>query len=100
MGNSHLEVLPCGATVSDRPRIRADVLRTPIKVTTIQPGYIRSEMNEKLKVPMVTGTEKGVRSIVKAVEREVGVANVPPWPWSVMGVAMRVMPLRLLVKFS
>src|SRR5882672_5743051 len=29
--------------------IRADLMRTPIKVSTIFPGYIRSEINEKVK---------------------------------------------------
>jgi short-subunit dehydrogenase len=82
--------------------IHADVYGGPIKVTTIQPGFIRSEMNsQNVKAPPFTvSTEKGVRAIVKAVEREVAVANVPPWPWSVMGAAMRVMPLRLWAKFG
>jgi short-subunit dehydrogenase len=80
--------------------IRADVFKTPIEVTTIQPGFIRSEMNETMKVPLIVSTDKGVRAIVKAVEREAAVANVPPWPWSVIGLAMRVIPLRLWAKFS
>ncbi len=80
--------------------IRGDVLGTPIKVTTVQPGFIRTEINEKGNYPMIVGVEKGVRSIVHAVEREKAVANVPRWPWSVIGVAMKVTPLRLLAKFT
>ncbi|MEV4318875.1 SDR family oxidoreductase [Actinocrispum sp. NPDC049592] len=80
--------------------IRGDMLRRPISVTTIQPGFIRTEMNEKAGYPMMAGVEQGVRSIVHAIEREKAVANVPRWPWSVIGVAMKVTPLRLLAKFT
>lgn len=78
--------------------IRADVLRTPIKVSTILPGYIRSEMNENLRAPLIVSTEKGVRSIVRAVEREVASACVPRWPWAPLGAVLRVLPVRLLAR--
>ena len=51
--------------------IRMDLMRTPIKVTTICPGYIRSEMNERVKnTPFIVDTETGCRAIVRAIERE------------------------------
>ena len=41
--------------------VRADVMGTPIKVSVIYPGYIRSEMNERVKnAPFIVSTEKGV----------------------------------------
>jgi short-subunit dehydrogenase len=80
--------------------IRADTLRSPIEVSTILPGYIRSEMNAELKAPLVAGTEKGVRSMVRAIEREAATALVPGWPWRVLGPVIKVLPLRLLVKFA
>jgi short-subunit dehydrogenase len=78
--------------------IRADVLRTPIKVSAILPGYIRSEMNENLRAPMIVSTQKGVRSIVRAVEREVTSACVPRWPWGPLGVVLKVLPLRVIAR--
>jgi hypothetical protein len=76
--------------------VRADVLGTPIKVTVLYPGYIRSEMNERVKhAPFMVGTEEGVRAIVEAVEKERARADVPPWPWVPLGLAMRLLPLRL-----
>ncbi|MET0134095.1 MAG: SDR family oxidoreductase [Kibdelosporangium sp.] len=78
--------------------IRVDVLGTPIKVTTIQPGYIRSEMNDGRKVPMMAGTERGVRAIVNAIEKEKAVADVPLWPWAPLGVLTRILPRRLFAK--
>lgn len=78
--------------------IRADIFRTPIKVSDIRPGYIRSEMNENLRAPFIVSTEKGVRSIVRAVEREVSKAAVPRWPWVPLSAVLRIMPVRLLAR--
>ncbi|MDQ3405295.1 MAG: SDR family oxidoreductase [Actinomycetota bacterium] len=81
--------------------IRADTLKTPIKVTTIYPGYIRSEMNERVKkTPLLTDTVTGVRSMVRAIEREPAKASTPGWPWSVLGFAMRHLPLGVVAKLS
>jgi short-subunit dehydrogenase len=82
--------------------IRADVHGSPIKVTTIFPGYIRSEMNDRVagKTPLMVGTEKGVRSIVRAIEREPATAAVPPWPWVLLGFVMRHAPLGLVRRLS
>lgn len=74
--------------------LRAELMGSPIKVTVIYPGYIRSEMNEKVKnAPFLVSTEKGVRSIVDAVEKEKPHAHVPAWPWVPLGAAMRHLPL-------
>lgn len=81
--------------------IRADVFDTPIKVSTIYPGYIRSEMNEDLKsAPFMVGLESGSRSLAEAIENEPGEACVPAWPWGLLKHAMRAMPLRLVAKLS
>jgi short-subunit dehydrogenase len=79
--------------------IRADLLKTPIKVSTIYPGYIRSEINEKVKnTPFMVDTETGCRALVKAIERERPEAYVPPWPWTPIGFLMRHLPLRIVAK--
>jgi short-subunit dehydrogenase len=82
--------------------IRADVHGSPIKVTTIFPGYIRSEMNDRVagRTPLMVGTEKGVRSIVRAIEREPATAAVPSWPWTPLGFVMRHAPLGLVRRLS
>ena len=50
---------------------RADVMRTPIKVTVLYPGYIVSEMSATSEAtPLVASTEKGVRAMVEAIEKE------------------------------
>ncbi len=80
--------------------VRADVMGTPIKVSVIYPGYIRSEMNERMRnIPFVVPTEKGVAAIVDAVEKEKASAHVPPWPWVPVGFALRHLPLPLARRF-
>jgi short-subunit dehydrogenase len=81
--------------------IRIDLLDSPIKVTTIHPGFIRSEINEKVKsTPFMVDTETGTRAIVNAIEKEKANAYVPTWPWWLMTRAMKVFPLRWMAKMS
>jgi short-subunit dehydrogenase len=76
--------------------VRADVLGTPIKVSVVYPGYIRSEMNERVKsAPFMVSTEKGVAAMVDVIEKEKPSAVVPPWPWVPLGFALRHLPLPL-----
>jgi short-subunit dehydrogenase len=81
--------------------MRIDLLNTPIKVTTIHPGFIRSEINEKVKnVPFIVDTETGVKAIIKAIEKEGANAYVPGWPWALMCRLMKIAPLSLMAKMS
>ncbi|MGH8453615.1 MAG: SDR family oxidoreductase [Nevskiales bacterium] len=81
--------------------MRADLMRTPIKVTTIYPGYIRSEINAKVKnTPFMVDTETGCRALVKAIEKEVAEASVPAWPWAILGFLMRNLPLKWVARMG
>jgi short-subunit dehydrogenase len=81
--------------------IRADLMRTPIKVTTIYPGYIRSEINAKVKnTPFMIDTETGCRLLVKAIDKEPVKACVPWWPWAPLGFLMRNLPLSVAARLS
>ena len=76
--------------------VRADLYGTPIKVSVVYPGYIRSEMNESGRnIPFIVPTEKGVAAIVEAVEKEKPRAYVPSWPWVPVAFALRHLPLPL-----
>lgn len=81
--------------------IRADLLNTPIKVSTIYPGYIRSEINEKVKnTPFMVDTETGCKALVAAIAKEPANAYVPAWPWTVMGFLMRRLPLKWVARMA
>ena len=80
--------------------VRADVMGTPITVSVIYPGYIRSEMNANVKnAHFIVSTEKGVAAIVDAVEKEKASARVPAWPWIPLGLAFKHLPLPLARRF-
>ena len=77
--------------------LRLELLGKPIKVSTIFPGYIRSEMNEHVaNTPLIVDTVPGVRAIVAAIEAEKAKAYVPPWPWVPLARVMKYAPLPLL----
>jgi len=81
--------------------LRAELLGTPIKVSTIYPGYIRTEMNAGAKkLTFEVSEEVGSRALAKAIEKAPAEACVPAWPWTVVGFFMRVLPLRWVIKMS
>ncbi|MCH8541960.1 MAG: SDR family oxidoreductase [Alcanivorax sp.] len=81
--------------------LRSEMLGKPIKISTIYPGYIRSEINEKVKnTPFMVDTETGCRLLVKAIEKETPSACVPAWPWVAVGFLMRNLPLSLVKKLG
>jgi short-subunit dehydrogenase len=81
--------------------LRWEMLGTAIRVTTLYPGFISSEMNPDPSVSrLIVDTETGVRAMVKAIENEVANASVPPWPWRPLAAVFRIAPLRILSKFA
>jgi short-subunit dehydrogenase len=78
--------------------LRAELWNSPIKVSAIFPGYIRSEMNETGSPPFIVSTEKGVAAMVDAIEKEKPKAFVPAWPWVPIGAALRYLPLPIARK--
>jgi short-subunit dehydrogenase len=78
--------------------LRMELHGKPIKVSVIYPGYIASEMNEGIasEQPLMVSTEKGVRAIVAAIEKEKASACVPPLPWAPLSVVMKHAPLPVL----
>jgi short-subunit dehydrogenase len=81
--------------------LRAEYLDGPIKVTTLEPGYIESEMTAKSGSTMLmVDNVTGVKAMVDAMEREAGRAAVPWWPWAPLVQVMRVLPPRLAKRFA
>jgi short-subunit dehydrogenase len=79
--------------------LRNELYGKPIKVTVLYPGYISSEMNERVdpkKAKGMVSTQKGVRAMVDAIEKEKASACVPPLPWAPMSVLMKHAPLGVL----
>jgi short-subunit dehydrogenase len=80
--------------------IRFDLDKTPIKVTTLLPGYIESEMNDRTGGNrLMAKAETGAKALVKAIEAEKAKAYVPAFPWAPLSVVMRFASPGLLKKF-
>lgn len=83
--------------------IRADLIRakSPISVSCVMPGFIRSEINEKVKsTPFMIDTAPGVKAMIKAIEKEQAESYVPGWPWNVIAFLMKRLPLRTVMKLG
>lgn len=81
--------------------IRLELLDTPIKVTTLYPGYILTDINRDVKnAPFRVDLETGCKALVAAIEREPNEAYVPRWPWATLSRVMKSLPVSQLNKFS
>lgn len=81
-----------------RHELHGTPLARTIKVTVLYPGYIASEMNDQVasSTPLMASTEKGVRAMVAAIEKQVDSACVPPLPWAPLSLVMKHAPLGVL----
>ena len=81
--------------------LRAELLGSKIKVSTIYPGYVRTEINAGAKkLPFEVSEAVGSRALVNAIEREPATACVPGWPWTLVGFFMRHLPLSFVAKMN
>ena len=81
--------------------VRIDMLGKPIKVSSIFPGYIQSEMTDAIAKPppFMISLEKGSKLLVKAINKEKNNAYVPYWPWYFFKILSPFMTLNMLRKF-
>ena len=73
--------------------IRSDLLGTGIRVTTVLPGYIETDINVGRRGPFTVDLDTGVDALVAAIEREPVRAYVPEWPWRPVSALLRALPL-------
>lgn len=84
--------------------IRTDMLRKPaIRVSTVFPGYIRTEMNDgapAAHTPFIIDEATGCRLLAQAIEKEKNKAYVPWWPWAPLGWWMKRAPLSWVARLN
>jgi NADP-dependent 3-hydroxy acid dehydrogenase YdfG len=84
--------------------IRADLLAERktrgIRVTTIHPGFIATDINVGRRGPFTVDLQTGVTALTTAIEREPVRAYVPEWPWRPVAGLLRVLPLPLVRKLA
>lgn len=81
--------------------LRAETIGTDIDVTTVYPGYIRTDMlADAIYTPFTVDTEPGVRSMVKGIEARRYNVYSPGLPWMPLSVAFKLLPLPVVAKFA
>lgn len=81
--------------------IRSDVADTPIRVSTMAPGYIDTEINSSARArPFAVDEATGSRALAAAIDREPDHAYVPGWPWGLLGPVMQTLPLSILRRIT
>lgn len=87
------------AALSEGLRVELAKAKSPIRVTTLYPGYIRTEINEKVKnTPFIVDARTGCKAMVKAIESGKQECFVPSWPWTPIGFVMRRLPVSILAR--
>ncbi len=80
--------------------LRCDSFGDGIVITELAPGYIDTDLNRHLPSrPFVIDAERGGEIMVKLVEKQRAFSFVPPWPWSLLGRVIRILPLGIMRKF-
>lgn len=74
--------------------LRSELWDSPIEVTTVFPGYVATEMTEgnpadRRLAPLGSATAE----LVRVVEAERAKAYVPAWPWTLLSLVMKYVPL-------
>jgi NADP-dependent 3-hydroxy acid dehydrogenase YdfG len=78
---------------------RAELHGTPVRVTTLFPGYIDTPINQDMKSrPFLIGVTHGARIIADLIERGVQTSTVPVLPWNLIGRLLKVLPTGVLAK--
>jgi NADP-dependent 3-hydroxy acid dehydrogenase YdfG len=80
--------------------IRSDVWGSDIRVSTILPGYIETELNVGRRGLFTVGYDKGVDALTAVVERGPVRGYVPEWPWRGVAVLLRLLPLGIVRRFT
>lgn len=101
--------LPGGASYSTSKaaiRVYADAVRsevhgTPIKITTLMPGYIDTPINQDVKSrPFLIDVDRGARIVADMIEAGVGERTVPRFPWNIVARLMGALPTRTISRMA
>ncbi|WP_024799425.1 SDR family oxidoreductase [Nocardia sp. BMG51109] len=81
--------------------LATELRRSPIAVTTLQPGFIATEMVARAgDGALVVPLEKGVGAMVAAIERETVRACVPQWPWRALNLVFPLLPRAIIARMG
>jgi short-subunit dehydrogenase len=75
--------------------------RTPIRVTTLPPGFIKTDMSASAgdSSSLMAELDEGVDAMVQAIEKEVTRAALPGLKWQGIDAALRCLPNSVTARF-
>jgi short-subunit dehydrogenase len=81
------------ATLAEGLRNEMKAAQLPIRVTTLMPGFIHTELNaHQSHKPFAVDVTTGCRALADAIERAPDVAIVPGWPWRWIAWLLKWLP--------
>ena len=80
--------------------LRAEFAGEGVTVTTLFPGYIRTDLSGASRFPYMTPLRQGVEAMIRAMDAGKAEAVVPAWPWKPLGWLFRVVPVSLIRRFT
>ena len=81
--------------------LRSELWNSPIEVTTIFPGYVKTALTDAAPdTPRPAPLVSSVAEMVRAIDAERPKAYVPSRPWSALSLLMRAVPLGVLRRFG
>ena len=79
--------------------VRTELIKTPIKVTVLFPGYIDTDLNKSVKSrPFLITVEKGAETIANLIEKQVKRSTVPVFPWNIVKYVLKILPTKMMAK--
>ncbi|WP_216695266.1 SDR family oxidoreductase [Dietzia psychralcaliphila] len=86
--------------IADGVRLDVAQRKSPIRITTLHPGYIDSEMQDRTgrRHRLQVDADTGARALVDAIERGRGSECVPRWPWTAYRLVVDHAPRRILTR--
>ncbi|MGW0246820.1 SDR family oxidoreductase [Nocardia goodfellowii] len=81
--------------------LAVELAKSPIAVTTLLPGFIATDMvTQAGDAKLVAPLDKGVASMVRAIEKEQVRACVPAWPWRLFDLLLPRLPGSVIAKMG
>lgn len=79
--------------------LRMETAGTRIRVTTLLPGYVKTELSSRTRFPYLSPLGRGVEAMIEAMDAGRGEAVVPSLPWRPLGWVLRYIPESVLRRF-
>lgn len=78
--------------------LRAELAGTDIFVTTLRPGFIKTELTAKGASPLTTRVDRGVAAMIRAMDDHLADTVVPAWPWRPISWLLPILPPAVIGK--